>query len=253
MAQGPADVINNVVYNVREGFVHHNPADGEFNIAGNYYKRGPSSPLIPLWFDPANVPTSSYFVDGNYVDDPGVYEGRVDNPFENSAYSDQYVFFCCGISPSHFDNDVLFNFSSYPNYELVTILPAGEAYDSVLARAGAWPRDLLNTWAVDEALNRTGTWGNRRPDDWMAGLSPTAAPPDLDGDGMSDQWELENDLDPKDGSDHSKVMPSGYTAIEVYINQIADGLVSSDLEQVFLDGFENQTTSAVRALVARSE
>lgn len=48
-----------------------------------------------------------------------------------------------------------------------------------------------------------------------------------DDDGMPDAWETDHGLDPVDGSDHSTVMPSGYTAIEVYINELADGIVGS--------------------------
>ena len=63
LSTGPADVRNNVTYNEREGFVHHNivgaastdpAAIGEFNIMGNTYIEGPSASLAPFWFDPEN-------------------------------------------------------------------------------------------------------------------------------------------------------------------------------------------------------
>jgi hypothetical protein len=50
------------------------------------------------------------------------------------------------------------------------------------------------------------------------------APLDTDKDGMPDEWEKKHGLDPaKD--DSAKVMPGGYTAIEVYVNERAEVLV----------------------------
>jgi hypothetical protein len=42
---------------------------------------------------------------------------------------------------------------------------------------------------------------------------------------MADGWEVAHGLDPNDGTDHTTVMPSGYTAIEDYINGLAAGLL----------------------------
>jgi hypothetical protein len=39
-----------------------------------------------------------------------------------------------------------------------------------------------------------------------------------DGNCMPDAWEDAQGLDPFDGSDHQRMMASGYAAIEVYIN-----------------------------------
>ena len=38
---------------------------------------------------------------------------------------------------------------------------------------------------------------------------------------MADDWEAEHGLDPADGDDHATAMPSGYTAIEEYVNELA--------------------------------
>ncbi|HLA40333.1 MAG TPA: pectate lyase precursor, partial [Candidatus Glassbacteria bacterium] len=52
IANGPADVVNNVVYNFRDGFLHDNPVnDSTFNIIGNYYKAGPNDKdIFPFCF-----------------------------------------------------------------------------------------------------------------------------------------------------------------------------------------------------------
>ncbi|MCP4449571.1 MAG: hypothetical protein GY811_30195 [Myxococcales bacterium] len=109
----------------------------------------------------------------------------------------------------------------------VTTQPSQQAYELVLNRAGAFPRDVVTRRDVEETRARTGTWGARIPADLMDGLEATEPPVDLDGDGMPDLWETARNLDPADGSDHRRLMPSGYTAIETYINERADELVSS--------------------------
>ncbi len=240
LSTGPADTINNVIYNGREGFVHHNivgssstdpTAVGEFNIIGNYYIEGGSTSLAPFWFDPENgtspIP-SIYYLWDNYVEDPGDFVGRVDNPFSNSSFDDAYTFSCCGITPGQFANDTPFDFtSSYANYVPISVQRPQAAYDAVLQKAGAWPRDIVTTWAVDETTNRSGSWGIRRPSDWLTGLTPGDPPIDNDNDGIADYWEDANGLNPDDGNDHNTVMPSGYSAIEEYINELAVSIVGN--------------------------
>lgn len=45
--------------------------------------------------------------------------------------------------------------------------------------------------------------------------------PDADHDGMPDAWETANGLNPNDATDGSKTSPSGYTWVEVYLNELA--------------------------------
>jgi pectate lyase len=104
----------------------------------------------------------------------------------------------------------------------------------VLARAGSWPRDVVNRRAVDETVARNGSWGNHRPADWLQGLTPGTPPADTDNDGMPNGWETAHGLNPANGADAVTVRPSGYTAIEEYINEMAQILEAA----VFSDGFE---------------
>lgn len=244
LSTGPADVVNNVVYNGREGFVHHNIAGGDFNLVGNLFVEGPSISLAPLWIDPENGGTSvptRYWVWDNWVEDPGVFVGRFDNPYTTPGFSNAYSIACCGILPSQFNGVGFFDFTAVdPDYVPITIGPGEAVAATVLARVGAFPRDIVNRWAVEDFEGRSGAWGNRRPTNWLEGLGPALPPVDLDQDGMADDWEGGRGLDPTDGADHATVMPSGYTAIEEYINELADRLIS----RVFADGFESGTTSA---------
>lgn len=239
IADGPADVRNNVVYNGREGFVHHNPATGDFNIIGNVYKDGPSANLAPLWFDPENGPPvpTRYWVWNNQVDHPGTFTGRVDNPYTTPGFAEAYTFACCGIHSSQFNAWGEFDFASSAGYVPIPTESPAAALEAVLSRAGALPRDIVNRWAVDETRTRTGAWGNRRPAGWLEGLTPGTSPPDGDNDGMPDGWEVFRGLNPANGTDHSTVMPSGYTAIEEYVNGLADRIEGG----LFADGFEDGT------------
>jgi pectate lyase len=54
IASGPAEVIGVVAYDCKDGFVHHNPADGEFHLVGTTHRRGPNvepGRFVPLFFD----------------------------------------------------------------------------------------------------------------------------------------------------------------------------------------------------------
>ena len=249
LSTGPADIINNVTYNGREGFVHHNIAGGagadlaevgDFNLVGNWYVAGPSASLLPFYFDPENgtpppIPTRYYLFD-NWVEDIGVFVGRVDNPFDDPDFLDAYSPSCCGIEASQFNKFGWFDFSEYSGYVPITTFDGDGAMDRVLATVGAWPRDIVNRWAVQDLESRGGAWGNRRPENWLDGLTPGTPPVDADRDGMADDWELNHELSPSNPNDHTTIMPSGYTAIEEYINQLADALVNPP---IFADGFES--------------
>ncbi|MCB9588530.1 MAG: pectate lyase precursor [Polyangiaceae bacterium] len=223
IATGPAEVTNNLIYDTNHGFVHHNPASGNFNIVGNYYRRGPSAELFPFYFDSESSDGQPrYYLHGNYIDDPDELEGYVDNPWVEGGHST-------------FDNmlgdgdwvDTPFDFATetaeYASYQLDT---AEQAYDRVLQLAGAFPRDTVTRRTLAEVADRGGSWGAKPPDDLMEGLNPGAAPVDTDSDGMPDAWESEHGLDPST-DDSASQQPSGYTAIEDYINGVADEITGA--------------------------
>ncbi len=225
IANGPADVRNNVSYNVKHGFVHHNPATGRFNIIGNYYKQGPTDSLHPFFFDDENggvAPDLRYYLRDNYIDDPGDYVGSVENPWATPLLHP--TFSSLGLPESPYRVTTEHDFSAYSGYVAVTTETATAAYDTVLNKAGAWPRDIVTNKSVQDARDRTGSWGANVPTitGLMTGLTPTPPPVDTDIDGMADTWETARGLNPLNGSDHSTIMPSGYTAIEDYINELAD-------------------------------
>jgi pectate lyase len=220
IANGPAEIRNNVAFDVRHAVVHHNPASGPFNIVGNTFRAGPSAALIPFYFDDENEGAADdlgYYLHDNRIDDPSSScDGVVEDPW-SECDQDLYLDASYRVTAEH-------DFSATPAFVPITTHGSAEAYELVLARAGAFPRDVVTTTAVEETRARTGSWGARIPADLMEGLSPTSAPPDRDDDGMPDGWEQDHGLDP-DRQDHDTVMPSGYTAIEEYLNAAAELLL----------------------------
>ncbi|MBL4685559.1 MAG: hypothetical protein JKY37_13275, partial [Nannocystaceae bacterium] len=201
-------------------YVHHNPASGQHSIVGNYYKRGPDDELFPFFFDDEAGAQLAYYLADNYIDDPGVYQGAVDNPWIEPWVHPSFEYLS---KPESYRVEQPFDFgAAEPDYIPVTTSSSADAYDAVLACSGGWPRDVVDRTMVMQTEAATGAWGVWRPDDLLEGLSVEPAPEDSDGDGMPDAWETANNLDPSDGSDHDTVMDSGYTAIERYINEVAD-------------------------------
>jgi hypothetical protein len=117
----------------------------------------------------------------------------------------------------------------------VATQPAAQAYDLVLAGAGASRplRDTLDQRLVREVRTRTGRlidvqggYPHGTPyavsqKAWPA-LKAAPAPADTDHDGMPDAWETAHKLNPKDARDRAKTGASGYPMLEIYLAELAD-------------------------------
>ena len=215
IANGPSDIVNIVSYNFRDGFVHHNPYNNlGFNVIGNYWRRGPSrSSIVPFWLDDEDGDYGPYYMADNWFDDPPDIDESVDDPWALS-YNNQGQYLVGRIRATT-------PFST----PAITTHTSEEAYDLVLARAGAFPRDVVTLRTVDEVQQRTGSWGREVPADLMAGLTPTAAPTDTDRDGMPDAWESARGLDPGSADHNGDDDGDGYTNIEEYLHERAAALV----------------------------
>jgi len=118
------------------------------------------------------------------------------------------------------------NFTQLEAYLKPTEVNYKLAYENVLKSVGAFPRDDITNVTVEETIQRTGEWGARIPSNLMTGLQPSLPTQDSDNDGMPDVWESQNGLNPNDKEDQHKIISSGYSAIEQYINELADELVN---------------------------
>lgn len=225
IANGPADVINNVIYNARHGFVHHNPASGHFNIVGNYFKGGPTSPLFPLYFDDENESPANdlrYFIRDNSLEGPDVECEGLEDPWLECAYDLMRDAARRASRSDESERDA--------DHVHISAHSSKQAYAVVLRCAGAFPRDAVTRRAVEDVENGTGEWGVREPADLMEGWPlKVAKPNDADGDGFPDEWEKKQDcVDYKRENHPNQKLPSGYSVIEQYINDLAEKLLKDN-------------------------
>ncbi|WP_081417500.1 pectinesterase family protein [Paenibacillus sp. Soil522] len=200
------DFRNNVIYNW--GFKSvYGGENASVNMVNNYYKFGPDTRYgftRNLIMDPPPA-TSKFYLDGNYMD--GSPEVTADNWSGVSNVPD-------GVKLS----------SPVPFAEQVTMQSAEDAYQAVLAVAGAsLPiRDSFDARVVNDVVNRTGRILNSPKE--VGGIldyASAAAPDDTDHDGMPDSWELARGLNPIDAGDGKIVGADGYTNLEHYLNSIS--------------------------------
>jgi hypothetical protein len=217
---GQADLRNNTIYNARGGFDHDGGCSAtgtphDYNYIGNYFKRGPNSTgALP------GVSWGNRFWWAEFRNETRADRGKSFYFVEDNLWDDQPP-----PLPPYVEDGTVRLKEPMPAPKVAT-QKAMEAYELVLKNAGAWPRDAVTKRTIQEVRDGTGDYGRREPKGGlMEGLTPGAAPKDTDRDGMPDEWEKKNGLDPaKD--DSAKIMPTGYTAVEVYLNELAERLVA---------------------------
>ena len=115
---------------------------------------------------------------------------------------------------------------------------AQDAYQSVLLYAGASNlRDKIDKRIVKETQEGTFTYTGSNGgtnglidtqadvEGWSEYASTTTTQQDSDKDGIPDEWETANGLNPNDGSDGNKYnLSKEYTNLEVYLNSLVNSL-----------------------------
>ena len=264
------DMRNNVIYN----FGGNGCYGGEgmtVNIVNNYYKPGPGSPTDKKGYRiagigirtneyvekyPAYAPAlhlwGKYFVTGNY------------NTKYSSVNNDNWTYGiinqikasdCDGTFTAETKDSI--KLAEPMDFVATTTHSADDAYDRVLDYAGAsLSRDSFDELMVSDARNGAASYTGKglskgfvnsqddnRPadaaDDWSAWptLNSTAAPVDTDGDGMPDEWEKSNGLDPSDPSDGKTIGTDGYSNLENYLNSLVADITEKQNEGGELLGF----------------
>lgn len=79
--------------------------------------------------------------------------------------------------------------------------------------------DASKPCGIIDSQNDAGGWPE---------LLSAAAPADADRDGMPDAWETEHGLNPNDPNDRNVRHTSGYTALEVYLNELCGETVEGE-------------------------
>lgn len=221
---GGADVTefcNNVDYNWHTS----NNIDGEqINVIGNYYKAGPSmaDDVFPIQFkSDKGTPVSKGFLSGNYFE--GLPQKYNDDNFIAMNYN------AWGGPDSKYQATTRQEFEASERFDAgiykLTLQSAKEAYDACLKYSGcSLQRDLVderfiktiidNTGKIIDSQKEVGGWDFyetiMRPANW-----------DTDKDGMPNEWEKENSLDPNNPDDRNgDTNNDGYTNLEEYLNSL---------------------------------
>lgn len=243
------DLCNNVIYNwTSEGA--YGAQGGEYNIINNYYKPGPVN---------VNQKThcrifTAYVDDGANQQAKGVYGKFYLNGNHFETRTDLSTSQKTELTNANADNTSSTAFvvknNEIPSQNLIitsrfTILDdysfvqsAQDAYQSVLKYAGvSHARDQIDTRIVNETQNGTFTYtgsggGNYGLIDtqtdvegWSEYVVTNSTKPDSDKDGMPDEWEIANGLNPHDSSDGNKYdLSKEYTNLEIYLNSLVNSL-----------------------------
>lgn len=227
------DYRNNVIYNWgKAGAIYGGElevksptAKCHINWVNNYYKPGPATAA------------EHYFAAPSYESRPGAAKGYAKWFFagnfmegENTLNKDNWK----GVdvskvgTVSNIKADVEFS------VEKPETQSAKDAYKLVLKKAGAtFPRrDAVDSRVIAEASGKQGhvgggKYGNNKGiidsqksvGGWPE-LESGSAPLDTDHDGMPDNWEQKNKLDPKNSEDRNQKSNDGYTMLEKYLNEL---------------------------------
>lgn len=210
--------------------------------------------------------TSRYYINGNYVTAAGSSAANYDwkgvkydsdiITIDGERYSkDPNHFYGAGVDykKSGSVDYVKIKLDSPAEKGEVTTHNAETAYEKVLAYGGAsLHRDAVDARYMDEAENGTTHYkgsatktGDGKTITHRAGiidfvkdqgtytLESTQRPAnwDTDGDGMPDEWETANGLNPNDKSDGAKLTldtaKGWYTNLEVYLNSLVEDIVKA--------------------------
>jgi len=217
IANGPASIRNNVMYDFRDGFVHDNPSNnGGFHIIGNTFMRGNSGgSIFPVAMGDDDGQVIDYWMVDNQILNGWEYSGVMTNPWTDS----------------HLPNGIRYYLNlgrpmSAPHPEMGTDYEAPQkAYESVLGKAGCLPRDVVTRTTVEEVRKNAGSWGRSVPSDLWQGLSTgDNAAVDSDQDGMPDDWERGKGIFGTGGNNANGFdlgAASGYTNLEIYLHEQA--------------------------------
>ena len=111
-----------------------------------------------------------------------------------------------------------------------TIARIGDSGDTTLIYS---PVKGINAGIIDTQDNLVS------PEDRKAGItawsvysSSTDAPTDTDHDGMSDSWEQEHGLNQNDAGDSKIITSSGYSNLEVYLNDMVGDTVTTSATEI---------------------
>ena len=261
------DFRNCVVYNCGNG-CYGGPGGGQINMVNNYFKSGPSASTTKLTTvtvgangNSEDYPiywtmTSRYYLSGNQINssnagwsnisyDSGTYtiNGERYSPDPNHYYGSSVTY----TKNSDGTDCVPIKMNAPAPTGEVTTHTAAMAYDKVLNYAGAsLERDNVDERYATEAKNGTATYTGSvtktagRIDlvsdvngytENNFGTGSRASGFDTDYDGIPDNWETANGLNPndsKDGKTYTLDSKGWYTNLEVYLSSLVEDIMKEE-------------------------
>ncbi len=223
------DYRNNVIYNWGNANACYG---GEVNIAGgvsqvnlvnNYYKPGPATGT-ELKFIHANYSakdakgTGEWYLSGNIMEGD---KALTKKNFKGLDLSEQgYPKNAEAKNPFRIDAPIPEQNAKDACNEVLkfcgAILPKRDAVDERVineTKTGtATGKGVFGKAGIIDSPNAVGGWG-----EFKNGIAPL----DTDADGMPDEWEKKNGLNPTDASDRNKIGGDGFTMLEKYLNELA--------------------------------
>ena len=157
-----------------------------------------------------------------------------------AQYSDYQLFYCCNDYNTNAPNTnlgVAQRLTVRNSFPLITPTPATDMPTYAAKHVGAFPRDPMDRRLLSpisqnsiasQAVNATDYFNDAFQLDFT---TPPAPPADTDNDGMPNDWETANGLNPgvqdHNGTQLSKKFTGveGYTNLECYLNELSDKLV----------------------------
>ena len=206
----------------------------ECNFVGNYYKPGPAHP------------SDNYFIElsaarkGKTLTSPSLwyFSGNVMEG-QNTQDNWQLVGNKTGFSVEQMRQDCLLSKPDFDKY-LTPAESAEKAYQHVLEKAGTIRRDAVEHRVIEdvrsglpkykgESAGKQGIIDSPADADGWPYYATAMPVLDDDHDGMADDWETANGLDPTNSQDGKSVVSSkGYTALEVYLNSLMGERIHMD-------------------------
>lgn len=245
--KGLNQYVNNVVYNWGDGgcyIMSDSEGDSWADIQNNYFMRGP--------WNGATKPFTRgregfrFFGAGNYYDDnkDGVLNGHLMSTEEmlgtqsdgaQSVYLESIDAVNAVIDEFNTANAEKIAAGTQVKVQHLTpiqnMMTAEEAYAWILENVGPTlpARDEVDQYIIDELASygakgtKNGITGEAQlPHKGTGILSGGVKPLDSDNDGMPDEWEIANGLNPNDASDAVAIAANGYMNIENYANSITE-------------------------------
>lgn len=222
--KGLNQFVNNVSYNWGKEAAYNmggdSAGDSWAEISGNYWITGPwKQAAYPLVGGNGNF---KYFAEGNW------YDSNIDGVLDGHEMSDEEYAKSGGARVNTTD-ELISRGAPKGVPEIATRMTAPEALEYVLAYGGASlpVRDEVDQYLIDE-LSSFGSFGTTGgittekalPHKGTGKLFGGYKPLDSDGDGIPDEWETANGLDPLDANDAAVIAENGYANIENYVFSI---------------------------------